>query len=44
MNTELRGENMITVKTIDTTNYFRGKKKLGKIQVMTHVLHIFIYS
>jgi len=39
-----RGENTTNVKMIDTTSYFKGKQKLGKIQVTKHVLHVFIYS
>jgi len=42
MNMGLRGENITNVKMIDTTSYFKGKQKLGKIQVMKHVLHVFI--
>jgi hypothetical protein len=44
MNTGLREENVTNVKMIDTTSYFEGKQKLGKIKVMKYVLHVFIYS
>jgi len=44
MNTGLRGESTTNVKMIYTTSYFKGKQKLGKIQVMKHVLHVFTYS